>query len=197
MWLAIYTLSCLLLAVVTASAQPVRMRADVAEFELRPKAPADVAQLEIIIPDVASGRVQRRPVSDLMLRVSVAGGDVAGAMLLPNGAAVNRDAGLVRAQVYVVTAGRLLPPVEARCDRWIEDFTVCSVACDGGVFGIKRRVGAVGVMLAMAVGRLPRGFDEGARAGFNLNACDTSVASDQLLAPAANRGLVEMPLASQ
>ena len=197
MRIAVIAMTCLLLVAFPALAQRASTRTDVADLELRPKAGAAAVELEIVLPDVASGRVQRRPVSDLMLRVSLAGGDVAGALRLPNGVAVDRDAGLVRAQVYVVSGGRLLPPVEARCDRWIEDFAACAVACDGGAFGLKRRMGATGVTLAMVVGRLPRGFEEGARPGFNLSACDTADGRDQVLAPAGNRGVAEIPLAGQ
>lgn len=167
------------------------------DVELRPGIATAVAQLEIVLPDVASGRSQRRPVTDLMLRLSLTGGNVAAALRLRNGVAVDRDAGLMRAQIYVVSGGRLLPPAEARCDRWIEDFAVCAVACDGGVFGLQRRAGRSGVALSMIVGRLPRGGEEGARPGFNLTACDTADGRDQVLAPAVNRALVEIQLAGK
>lgn len=195
MRIAVIAMTCLLLVGFPVLAQRASTRTDIADLELRPKAAA--VELEIVLPDVASGRVQRRPVSDLMLRVSLVGGDVADALRLPNGAAIDRDAGLVRAQVYVVSGGRLLLPVEARCDRWIEDFAACSVACDGGAFGLKRRIGAGGVALAMVVGRLPRGSEEGARPGFNLSACDTADGRDQVLAPTGNRGVAEITLAGQ
>jgi hypothetical protein len=189
---ALLAISGFAIAAVPAFAQ--LAATDRSALELGPRGTATAALLEIVIPDVASGRSQKRPITDLMLRLSSSDGKIDGALRLPNGVAADRDSGLMRAQVYVVSGGRLLGPTEVRCDRWIEDLAVCSVACDGGAFGVKRRIEAAKVSLTLVVGHLPRGTEEGAQPGFNLKACAAPDAKDELLAPGGNRPLVEIPM---
>lgn len=178
-----------------AVAQQNKVRAVRADVEFRTATPGDATMLEIQIPDVATGRSQKRPISDLMLRVSLPRGDVEAALRLPNGTPVDRDEGLLRAHIYVVSGGRLLRDAEARCDRWVEDFAVCHLPCEGGTFGLKRRGGQSINSLSLIAGRLPRGFEEGGRLGFNISGCsDSGTEPELLLAPSANRSLAEVPL---
>lgn len=158
------------------------------EFALRDARAID--EIEIRIPDPASGRSQRRPISDLMLRLVASRSSISDALRLPDGAPVDRETGLLRASVYIVTAGRILAPVAARCDRWIEGMTVCTVECGGGTFALKRS----GEALALLVGKLPRGTDEGETGGFQLGACEGAGGADRIVAPATRRPLVELPL---
>lgn len=176
-----------------AVAQKARLRAAISELELRPAASLGEV-LELQLPDVASGRSQRRPISDLMLRLSLPAGDLGEALRLGPGTAPDRDAGLFRGQLYVVSGGRLLPAANARCDRWIDEIAICRVACDGGGFGLARRSGPGGVALTLLVGQLPRGMTEGEKAAISLNACDAAEAPEQLVAPAGKRALAEIPL---
>jgi hypothetical protein len=164
------------------------------DIELRPVSSDEAVRFEIVVPDVASGRSQRRSITDLMLRVSLPGGDVGSALRLPNGATVDRDEGLLRAFVYVVANGRLMRPAEARCDRWVDDFTVCTLGCEGGVFGLKRRSGQGPLVISLAGGRLQRGYESGSKTGFALNACDEGNGADVLLAPSGGRPLAEVAM---
>ncbi len=184
--------------VAPAFAQQNKVRPVRADVEFRTATPGDATLLELQIPDVASGRSQKRPISDLMLRVSLPRGDVEAALRLPNGTFVDRDEGLLRAHIYVVSGGRLLRDAEARCDRWVDDFAVCHLPCEGGVFGLKRRVGQATTSLSLIAGRLPRGFDEGGRLGFNISGCSESGTDPELLlAPSANPSVAEVPLKSR
>ena len=86
---------------------------------------------------------------------------------------------------------------EARCDHWIADLAVCKLPCDGGAFGLKRRAGWGTAGLSFVVGKLPRGFEDGGRLGFNISGCtDTATEPELLLAPSGLRSLVELPLRS-
>lgn len=195
---AAYTLLAVAAIVSAAQAQTASLRRPVAaDMEFRPAVASPGDMLQIVVPDIATGRSQRRPITDLMVRVSLAGGDVEGALRLPNNTPVARDSGLARAAVYVVSGGRLMAPAEARCDRWIEDLAVCTVACDGGTFALKRRAADGRITLSMLVGRLPRGTDEGDREGFALNPCDSANAVELILAPAGQRSLAEIPMRSR
>ena len=146
--------------------------------------------IEIQIPDPASARFQRRPITDLMLRLVASRSSIADALRQQDGAAVDREAGLMRASLYLVSAGRMLPPVVARCDRWVEGLSVCTVECGGGSFALKR----LGEALSLMVGRLPRGTDEGDAAGFRLGACEAAGGPDRIVAPVGDRRLVELGL---
>lgn len=161
-------------------------------IEVRLRNAADAQLLEVAVPDPASGRIARRPISDLMLRLSVNRGDLDAAMRLPNGQAINRDDGLMRVRLYVVSGGRLLKDGEARCDRWGEDTSICSLACDGGTFALRRN----GLSLTLVVGKLPRGLDEafrpGVRGGFSIAGCAGADDAELLLAPSGGRTTVEL-----
>ncbi len=195
MWRLILLGLALLAAAAPAVAQQGKARPVRADVEFRASTPGAAGLLEIQIPDVASGRSQKRAISDLMLRVVLPRGDVETALRLPNGASVDRDEGLFRAHVYVVSGGRLLRDAEARCDRWVEDFAVCKLPCEGGAFGLKRRAGQGSAAVALVAGRLPRGFEEGGKLGFNISGCsDTGNEPELLLAPSAGRPFVEVPL---
>ena len=188
-------IAVLLVLAAPAVAQQTKVRPVRADFEVRTATPGDATMLEIQIPDVATGRSQKRPISDLMVRVSLPRGDVEAALRLPNGTPVDRDEGLLRAHVYVVSGGRLLRDAEARCDRWVDDFAVCHLPCEGGGFGLKRRSGQSITNLSLIAGRLPRGFEEGGRLGFNISGCsDSGSEPELLLAPSGNRSLAEVPL---
>ena len=184
-------LAALLATVAPAAGQQGRQRSDI---EFRPVTAAEVERFEILIPDVASGRAQRRAVSDLMLRVSLPGGDVDGALRLPNGTAVDRDAGLFRAHLYVISGGRLLPDAEARCDRWVDDVAVCKLACEGGAFGLRRHAGKGALVVSLVGGRLPRGGVQDDKPNFSLNACAVANAAETLLAPAGGRLAAEIAM---
>jgi hypothetical protein len=184
-------LAALLVTAAPAAGQQGRQRSDI---EFRPVAAAEAERFEILIPDVASGRSQRRAISDLMLRVSLTGGDVDGALRLPNGTAVDRDAGLFRAHLYVISGGLLLPDAEARCDRWVDDVAVCKLSCEGGAFGLKRRAGKGALVVSLVGGRLPRGSTDDDKPSFSLNACAEAGAPEMLLAPAGGRPVAETAL---
>jgi hypothetical protein len=187
-------LAVLMAAVVPAVAQKGKQRDPRSDIEFRTVAPAEAERFEIQIPDVASGRSQRRVVSDMMLRLSLPGGDVDGALRLPNGAAVDRDLGLFRAHLYVISGGRLLPDAEARCDRWVDDVAVCKLSCEGGAFGLKRRGGKGPIVVSFVGGRLLRGSAEEDKPNFSLNACAELGAAETLLAPAGGRPMAEVPM---
>ena len=112
------------LAVSALAQQAKTMRHDI---ELRLTTPVDAGLLEIQIPDVASGRSRKRAITDLMVRIVLTGGDIEAALLLPNGGIVDRDEGVFRAHVYIVSGGRLMRDAEARCDHWIADLAVCKL----------------------------------------------------------------------
>ena len=182
------------LAVSALAQQAKTMRHDI---ELRLTTPVDAGLLEIQIPDVASGRSRKRAITDLMVRIVLAGGDIEAALLLPNGGIVDRDEGLFHAHVYIVSGGRLMRDAEARCDRWIADLAVCKLPCEGGAFGLKRRAGLGPAGLSFVVGKLPRGFEEGGRLGFNITGCtDTATEPELFLAPSGLRSITQLPLRS-
>ena len=167
------------------------------DIEFRTTTAGDAGLLEIQIPDVANGRSQKRAITDLMVRIVLASGDVEAALLLQNGGIVDRDEGLFRAHVYIVSGGRLMRDAEARCDRWIADLAVCKLPCDGGAFGLKRRAGLGTAGLSFVVGKLPRGFEEGGRLGFSITGCtDTATEPELFLAPSGLRSITELPLRS-
>ena len=167
------------------------------DIEFRTTAPAVSSLLEIQIPNVASGQSQKRMITDLMVRIVLPGGDVQGALRLPNSAIADRDEGLFRAHVYIVSGGRLLRDAEARCDRWLADFAVCKLPCEGGAFGLKRRSDQGLSAVTLMVGKLPRGSDEGERLGFSISGCsDAAREPELLLAPSRGRSLAEVPLRS-
>lgn len=164
--------------------------------EVRLRNPADARLIEVAVADPASGRVARRPVTDLMLRLSVGRNDIDAALRMANGQPPNRDDGLMHVRLYAVSQGRLLKQGEARCDRWIEDATMCTLACDGGAFAIRRIPVGNGIALTLIAGRLPRGPDEqlrpGIRGGFSIAGCTGADDSDLLLAPAEGRSTIEL-----
>ncbi len=179
----------------SAFAQQGKTRTVRHDIEFRMTTPGEASLLEILIPDVASGRSQKRAITDMMVRIVFAGGDVEAALRFPNGTNVDRDAGLFRAHVYVVSGGRLMRDAEARCDRWLEDLAVCKLPCEGGAFGLKRRAGQGTTALSLVVGRLGRGFEEGGKLGFNISGCaETATEPELLLSPSARRPLAEVPL---
>ncbi len=182
------------LAVSALAQQAKTMRHDI---ELRLTTPVDAGLLEIQIPDVASGRSRKRAITDLMVRIVLTGGDIEAALLLPNGGIVDRDEGLFRAHIYIVSGGRLMRDAEARCDHWIADLAVCKLPCEGGAFGLKRRAGLGPAGLSFVVGKLPRGFEEGGRLGFNITGCtDTATEPELFLAPSGLRSITQLPLRS-
>ena len=192
-WLIIILL--VLFAAPPTLAQNAKIRPPRADVEFRTSSLADAGLLEIQIPDVASGRSQKRTITDLMLRVSLPRGDVEAALRLPNSTNVDRDEGLFRAHVYVVAGGRLLHDAEARCDRWVEDFAVCKMPCEGGAFGLKRRPGQGTTAVSLVAGRLPRGFEDGSKLGFSIAGCtDSGIEPELLLAPSGGRSFVEVRL---
>ncbi len=192
-WLIIILL--VLLAATPTLAQNAKIRPPRADVEFRTSTPGDAGSLEIQIPDVASGRSQKRAITDLMLRVSLPHGDVDAALRLPNSQNVDRDEGLFRAHVYVVSGGRLLHDAEARCDRWVADLAVCKMPCEGGAFGLKRRPGEGTIAVSLVAGRLPRGFEDGSKLGFSIAGCtDGGSEPEILLAPSGGRPVVEVPL---
>ena len=185
---------CALFLVVAAAMPAMAQRAaglgGKVDLELALRDERAIDGIEIRIPDPASGHSQRRPISDLLLRLVASRSSIADALRLPDGTPVDRESGLLRASIYIVTAGRIVAPVAARCDRWIEGMTVCTVECGGGTFALKRS----GEALALLVGKLPRGIDEGEAGGFQLGACEGAGGADRIVAPAARRHLVELPL---
>jgi hypothetical protein len=191
-------LAMILLALVASTepttAQLTQRRPGVTDIEFKTTTPGQLSDVEIQIPDVASGRSQKRAVTDLMVRLGRSNDNVSAALNLPNGAPVDRDDGLFRAQVYVVSGGRLLADTEARCDRWVGDVTICSVPCEGGMFGLRRPAGAATSAVTVLIGRLPRGAQEGSKPGFSLSGCGDPAAPDLVLAPAGARATVEVVL---
>jgi hypothetical protein len=192
-WLIVTLL--MLLGATPTLGQNAKIRPARADVEFRTSTTGAAGSLEIQIPDVASGRSQKRAITDLMLRVSLPRGDIEAALRLPNNTNIDRDEGLFRAHVYVVSGGRLLHDAEARCDRWVEDFAVCKMPCEGGAFGLKRRPGQGPIILSLVAGRLPRGFEDGSKLGFSIAGCsDGGSEPEMLLAPSGGRAIIEVPL---
>ena len=153
--------------------------------------------VEIKLPDIASGRAARRPVSDFMLRLVAPEGDVRAALHHPDGAAPPRDEGLLIARLHVVSGGRIVGPVEASCGRWVADETICRAACDGGFFRLRRLPGGTGAPeLRLLIGGKAGAAEDGERQGFMLNACAAGD-NEQILAPAGNHDKVTLQLRAQ
>lgn len=193
-WVLAAALAVLFVLAPAAIAQRSTGRAVANEAEFRPISATDAAVLEIQIPDPASGRSQRRAISDLMVRIALPGGDVAAALRAGNGVKFEREVGLFRAHIYVVSAGRLLRDIEARCDRWVDDLAVCSALCEGGTFGLRRVPGQSAIGLSLILGRVSRGEDVTVRAGVSFDACADGTSQEQLLVPAAGRSDLQISL---
>jgi hypothetical protein len=178
-----------------AKATPAAKAATVtSDLEFRLQTAGEISRLEIQIPDTASGRAPRRAISDLLLRVSLSGGDVVDALRLPNGAVIDRDAGLFAVRIYLVAGGRLLPDLEARCERWVRDVALCKVACDGGSFGLRRQPGQATTALSLMLGPQQPEALATDRGSLNLDACGEPGAEDRLLVAAGGKASAEIPL---
>lgn len=161
------------------------------DLELVPSQPAISEAVEIVRPDIATGRVQRLALSDLLLRLEPTRGSLADVLRLANNTVLDRRHGIMRATLYLVAGGRLLPTVAARCDSWIEDMARCSVGCDGGAFLLKRD--ADRARFAMLLSKRADEADE--HRGLVINACAGPEAQELQLAPTRARVAVQVQLA--
>ena len=80
----------------------------------------------------------------------------------------------------------------AECDRFERDVLVCTVECEGGVFGLRRGTRAREHFLV--VGLRPED-SPGGRPGFRLGACAARGDQSMLVMPRAGRLSAEVPLA--
>lgn len=162
-----------------------------AEIELKPAA-AEIGGLELLIPDPASGRSARRAISDLLVRLRAPGQDIGAALALGNDIAIDRDDGLMQAQLYIVAQGRLLAPAQARCERWSGDTAVCTLHCDGGAFALRRTPRVSG--LTLVLGGSASGGDDEPRPAIRLDACAAGTGPELLMAPARGKPSVSLAL---
>jgi hypothetical protein len=135
--------------------------------EFKPRDAATIAGLDIVEADLRTTAPRRRPVTDLALRLHADGGAIDVALQSANETSGARPKPLLRAELYVVSGGRIEGPIQATCDRWRVDVSHCRIECDGGGF-LLRRGGRQGLALVLG------GTDiDGAalRAGFD--ACRT------------------------
>ncbi len=149
---------------------------------------ADAARVEAILPDPGQARPGRRAVSDLLVLLTADTGSIDGALQIING--VPGAAWLFRARLMAVLGGRLMANATARCGGWQNDVSTCRVACDGGVFALKRSNGATAAgadepRFSLVLGQAAAGdLVEEARSGVLLSACDQGIGPEVRLVPA-------------
>lgn len=152
---------------------------------------AEAARVEAILPDPAQARPSRRAVSDILVLLTADGGSIDGALKIING--VPGSAWLFRARLVAVLGGRLLANATARCGGWQNDVSTCRVACDGGVFALRRmggdalagRASGDETKFALVFGQAAAGdMVEEARSGVLLSTCDAASGPEVRLVPA-------------
>ena len=167
-----------------------------AAIELTTRQAGDAGGVQAVLPDPAVVHPQRLAVSDVMLLVSADDGNVDAAMTLTNG--VPASARLFRARLIAVVGGRLLAHATAACGGWQGDVSRCRVACEGGIFTLRRRPGGVEAGYTLLIGRASDrpGLDDG-RDGVLLSSCDRESDAEVRLQPASGRETAEIDLRAE
>lgn len=172
---------------------------DAAVVELVPAKRSDLERIEIEMPDPRLTRAPRRPISDVMISLSSGRGDVRQVWTGRGGTGIAGEQQLFRARMMVVSGGRLHRGAQASCGGFERELSICTVDCDGGRFGLRRRAGATGAM-DLIVGELPgRAGDAeaGEPAGFAMNSCALDQASEIMIVPKSNTPTAEIALGTE
>jgi hypothetical protein len=161
------------------------VRTSRAVVEFTPQPPGALAQFEIEIATTAETSAARLPVSDAALFVSKAGGDAAAALKIADRAALGPGEALFNVRLFVVAGGRLYTGVRGQCGAWENGLSLCSAACDGGIFAVRRTGSAPLELLLGAISGAPAGTGT----GLTLSACGFDEEGDVRLVAKSGRGL--------
>ncbi len=160
-----------------------------ASIELQPSQRADLDSIEVEISDPRQTRSPRRAVTDLLV-VLLPGRTPLDRALDPSGGlGVATERRLFRAQVTVVSGGRMHRGPVAWCSGFNDGLSICDVECDGGRLSIRHSPKAA-TKFALIVGPGASGDDSGGSSGggISLSACSLDGADDMRLV--ARRGSV-------
>lgn len=167
----------------------------VAEYSIANR--AALAALEVKLSDASASGASRQTVTDLALFVSRSGGDVGRQLSAADGELPQVDGTegqhLFNVRLFVVSGGRLYTGVKGQCGPWSNDVSLCRLACDGGVFAVRRKASAA---LEFLVGAIPGGA-AGEGTGLNLFGCGFEEASEAQLTVKAGRGLAVVSLTDE
>lgn len=156
--------------------------------------PREAEKLEVTLPDPAASRLQRRPVSDLLLlATAIDGRGIDDVLAIPDGdPSAMRP--LMSVRLLAVVGGRIIRHGRASCSGWLGDTSACKLGCDGGRFGLRRVRTAEETTLRLIVG-VGGGEVEG-EGGLLISACERDSGPEMRLVPSGGRATAEVALSA-
>ena len=162
-------------------------------LELKPQSAKALSNFEVEISNAGAVKGERQQVTDAVLFLSKPGGDVQATLRADEGDPPGERTTLFSVRLFIVAGGALYSGARAKCGSWINNVSKCSVACDGGVFALRRNGAAP---LELLLGAIPGGSATDGK-GVIVSECGFDEASDVRLVPGLNRGLVVVGFGSE